>query len=227
VAMPWLGKVKAVLQMWWPGDEGGWATANVLAGRKNPAGRLPFTWAQRLTDYAAGDPAHPERAGNDPNGKASFSEGIDVGYRWFDRLGTVPRYPFGFGLSYTRFVYSGLKISADRDGGLDVRFVVRNAGSADGEEIAQIYLSPPRQAPKGVPFAVKTLAGFDRIFLKMGAAREVIIHVDRRRTQYWSVAQNRWLDAAATRTVFVAASSRDVRLQAAVPAKRAGMRAHH
>src|SRR5208283_611238 len=85
VAMPWLDNVKAVLQMWWPGDEGGWATANLLLGKSSPAGRLPFTWARRLEDYAATDPRHPERSQKGVDGKTTFSEGVDVGYRWFDR----------------------------------------------------------------------------------------------------------------------------------------------
>jgi len=211
VAMPWLAKVKAVLQMWWPGDEGGQATANVLSGRKNPAGRLPFTWAKQLTDYAAGDPAHPERAGRD--GKAVFSEGVDIGYRWFERTGAEPLFAFGYGLSYARFSYSGLTLTRAKDGGVDARFVLKNTSTTNGEEVAQVYLSPPKQPIPGVAFAVKALAGFERISLKAGEARSVAIHIPPRRLQYWSVAQNGWIDAAATRTVWVGASSRDLRLE--------------
>src|SRR5262252_3827328 len=85
IALPWLNRVKALLQMWWPGDEGGWATANILLGKVNPAGRLPFTWGKRLEDYAATDPAHPERSAKGVNGATTFSEGVNVGYRWFDK----------------------------------------------------------------------------------------------------------------------------------------------
>ncbi len=81
IAMPWLPKVKAVLEMWWPGDEGGWATAKTLLGQSNPAGRLPFTWAKQLTDYPATDPAHPERSAKGVDGKTTYSEGVLVGYR--------------------------------------------------------------------------------------------------------------------------------------------------
>src|SRR5664279_1633992 len=81
VALPWINKVKAVLQMWWPGDEGGWATANLLLGKTSPAGRLPFTWAKRLEDYPATDPTHLERSGNGVDGITTFSEGVHIGYR--------------------------------------------------------------------------------------------------------------------------------------------------
>lgn len=212
VAMPWLDKVKGVVQMWWPGDEGGWATANVLAGRKNPAGRLPFTWAHRLEDYATTDPAHPERAGHD--GTAVFSEGVDVGYRWFDRTDKAPLYPFGFGLSYTKFTYSKFAISKAGDGGYDVSFTLKNAGATDGEEVPQVYVSAPREPEPGVQFAVNALAGFDRVFLGAGQSKRVTIHLDPRRTQYWSVAERKWVDATSTRTVSVGSSSRDLRLHA-------------
>jgi beta-glucosidase len=214
VAMPWLSKVKAVVQMWWPGDEGGAATANILSGQKNPAGRLPFTWGKELADYPAADPKFPERSAAD--GKVRFSEGLDVGYRWFERKAVAPLYPFGFGLSYTHFAYSKLKLAHRADGGLAVSFAVKNAGPADGEEVPQVYLSPPLKPPAGVAFAPTALAGFDRIALRAGETRTVTIAVPKRRLQYWSEADKTWVDAALTRTVSVGSSSQDVRLKAAV-----------
>ncbi len=212
IAMPWIGKVKGVLQMWWPGDEGGWATANVLAGKKNPAGRLPFTWAKRLEDYAANDPAHPERAATTPGAKVAYSEGVDVGYRWFDKQHIAPLYPFGYGLSYTSFAYSELKVVKAKDGGYDVHFMLKNTGNVDGEDVPQVYVSAPAKPVKGVQFAVNALAGFDRTFLKAGEAKPITIHIDRRRTQYWSVPGKKWVDAAASRVLSVGASSHDERL---------------
>jgi beta-glucosidase len=214
VAMPWLAKVKAVVQMWWPGDEGGWATANILSGRKNPAGRLPFTWGKQLADYPAADPKFPERSGANPDGKVRFSEGLDVGYRWFEKKGVAPLFPFGYGLSFTRFAYSGLRVMRRADGGLAVTFAIKNAGSVDGEEVPQVYLSPPLKPPSGVSFALKALAGFDRIAIKAGETRTVTIKVDRRRLQYWSA--GRWNDAGPTRIVSVGPSSQDLRLKAPV-----------
>jgi beta-glucosidase len=214
VAMPWLDKVKAVLQMWWPGDEGGWATADLLLGRANPAGRLPFTWPQRAQDMPASDPAHPERGDEGIKNTTTYSEGIFVGYRWFDEQGTDPLYPFGYGLSYTHFTYSGLKVQPSKDGGADVSFTVKNAGMVAGDEVPQVYLSAPADAPSGAQFALRALAGFTRIHLAPGASQTVSIHLDRRRFQYWSVKENAWQDALGPRTVSVGASSRDLRVNA-------------
>lgn len=216
VAMPWLGKVKAVLQMWWPGDEGGWATADVLLGRANPAGRLPFTWPRRLQDMPADDPTHPERSNEGIHGVATYSEGIFVGYRWFDNRKIDPLFPFGFGLSYTQFAYSNLHVAATADGGADVQFKVKNTGSRSGDEVAQVYLSAPGNPPAGVQFAVRALAGFDRVLLQPGESRQFSMHLDARRFQYWSVTDAKWVTAPGERMVFVGASSRDLRLRVAV-----------
>ena len=219
VEMPWLDKVKGVLQMWWPGDEGGWATADLLLGRASPAGRLPFTWPHRAQDMPAGDPAHPERSDEGINNTATYSEGIFVGYRWFDKQGVDPLYPFGYGLSYSHFTYSGLKVQPSKDGGADVSFAVKNAGAVAGDEVSQVYLSAPADAPSGAQFAVRALAGFTRIHLAPGASRTVSIHLDRHRFQYWSTKDNSWQDALGARTVSVGASARDLRLngQLALP----------
>jgi len=214
VAMPWLDKVKAVLQMWWPGDEGGWATADVLLGRANPAGRLPFTWPHLATDMPASDPAHPERGDEGIKNTATYSEGIYVGYRWFDKQGIEPLYAFGYGLSYTHFTYSGLKVQPSKDGGADVSFAVKNAGAVTGDEVPQVYLSAPADAPSGAEFAARALAGFTRIHLAAGASQTVSVHLDRRRFQYWSIKDNSWQDALGERTVSVGASERDLRLNA-------------
>ena len=213
VAMPWLAKVKAVLEMWYPGDAGGPATAAILLGRRNPAGRLPFTWPQRLDQCVANDPAHPERSSSGANHKTYYSEGIYIGYRWFDKQNLEPLYPFGHGLSYTSFQYSALKVAHARDGGLDVSFRLHNVGKRDGDEVPQVYLGAPSEGPSGVQFAVKALAAFDRINLTPGQWRDVTLHVPLRRLQYWSKTANNWAMATGARKVYVAASSRDIRLQ--------------
>jgi len=211
VAMPWIGNVKAVLQMWWPGDEGGWATADVLLGKANPAGRLPFTWAKRLNDYAPNDPAHPERSAKGVDGKTTYSEGVDVGYRWFDKEKIEPLFPFGFGLSYTSFGYSDLKARKAADNGLDVSVRVKNTGSVAGDEVPQVYLDAPLERPQGVQFAVRTLAAFDRVTLAPGESREVMMHVAPRSLEYWSTMEHRWVRSDARR-VRVGSSSRDLKL---------------
>ena len=216
VAMPWLGTVKAVLQMWFPGDEGGWATANILLGKVNPAGRLPFTWAKRIEDYPATDPAHPERSAKGVDGKTTYSEGIDVGYRWFDKQKIEPLFPFGYGLSYGCFSYSNLRVTEAADHGWDIAIRVENTGKMGGDEVPQVYLDAPGQRPDGVQFALRTLAAFDRITLGAGEAKEVTMHVPARSMEYWSVAENRWVRSDARR-VWVGASSRDLRLSANIP----------
>jgi beta-glucosidase len=217
VAMPWLDKVKGVLQMWWPGDQGGPATANILLGKANPAGRLPITWPERLEQMVAQDPTgHPERTNAGVEGKTTYSEGIFVGYRWFDQQNLKPLFPFGYGLSYTNFQYSGIKVVPAKDGGLDVSFTVKNTGKIAGDEVTQVYLGAPKNPPAGAQFAVRALAQFDRVTLTPGQSRNLTLHVEPRRLQYWSIAAGKWQTAAGPRTAYVGASSRDIRLQADV-----------
>jgi beta-glucosidase len=212
VALPWASRVKAILEMWWPGDEGGWATAKVLLGRTSPAGRLPVTWARALKDYPATDPGHPERSSQGVGGRTTFSEGVNVGYRWFDQQGVEPLFPFGHGLSYTTFEYSALKVANADDGGVDISVRIRNAGHADGDETPQVYLGAPTERPAGVRFPVRKLAAFDRVSLRAGQIKTVTLHVPLRQFQYWSAARHQWVTALGERTVSVGASSRDPRL---------------
>ena len=212
VALPWVDKVKAVLEMWWPGDEGGWSTANLLLGKASPAGRLPVTWGKSLEDYPATDPKHPERSRKGVDGKTTYSEGVNVGYRWFDKENTAPLFAFGYGLSYTTFEYSGLKIEKVAGGGLDVQVHIKNTGRADSDEVPQVYLGAPAEIPAGVQFPVRALVAFDRIHLAAGEAKTVTLHVPERQLQYWSTASGKWVTATGKRTVSVGASSRDLRL---------------
>ena len=216
VAMPWLPKVKAVLEMWWPGDEGGWATAKTLIGQNNPAGRLPFTWAKQLADYPATDPAHPERSAKGVDGKTTYSEGVLVGYRWFDHENIEPLYPFGHGLSYTKFTYSAFKVNKAEDGGADVSVSVKNTGDVAGDEVAQVYLEAPKDQPSGAQFALRTLAAFDRLTLAAGESKIVTMHVSPREFEYWSTSQNAWVTPKGTRELKVGPSSRELVLSATI-----------
>jgi beta-glucosidase len=214
IAMPWLSRVRAVLQMWYPGDEGGWATADLLLGRVSPGGRLPFTWPERLSDEVANDPAHRERSSAGLNGHTRYAEGLDVGYRWYDRNLIAPLFPFGFGLSYTSFEYSDLRAKADADGA-KVQFRLHNRGSIPGDEVVQVYVGPPRTQHPDAQFAVRALAAFERVHLEPGASRELTLRIPLRQLQYWSASGHRWMDAP-DRKVYVGASSRDVRLSGAL-----------
>ena len=234
IAMPWLGSVKSVLEMWYPGDTGGYATANVLLGRADPAGRLPFTWPASLGQGVANQPAtHPERTSNgvDASGKycttpgspfsgpqctTTYTEGIFAGYRWYDQQHETPLYPFGYGLSYTRFAYSGLHWASARDGGLDVAFRVTDAGTAAGDEVPQVYLGAPASAPAGVPFAGRALAAYSRIRLRPGQSEMVSLHVPLRQFQYWDTQAGRWVTAAGQRPLYVAGHERSADLSATI-----------
>jgi beta-glucosidase len=171
---------------------------------------LPVTFPARLEDnptFSADGSRYPG-----VDNEEFYDEGIFVGYRWYDKHAIQPLFPFGHGLSYSRFRYTDLEIRRDR-GGLDVTFVVQNTGRRRAAEVPQVYLGPPRN-PR-VPMAVRALVGFTRIELAPGQAERVTVHVDRRALSYWSVERNGWVVASGTRPVFVGASSRDLRLQAA------------
>jgi beta-glucosidase len=231
VAMPWLANVRAVLQMWYPGDEGGVATANVLLGDVDAGGRSPFTWPHAITDTLAHQPAHPERSSEGihgrgtctawgPNtgedcGQTTYSEGVHIGYRFFDLMQQAPLYPFGYGLSYTTFAYSNLTVVADADGSLTVRFRVRNTGARRGSATPQVYLGAPDNVPPGVRFATRALAAFTRVELAAGASQDVQLEVPARLLQYWSSTYG-WRTATGTRSLFVGAHARDVALEARV-----------
>ena len=212
VAMPWLSKVKGVLQMWWPGDEGGWATANVLLGKTSPAGRLPFTWAKKLTDYPATDPNYVERSSKGVDGKTTYSEGVNVGYRWFDKQKIEPVFPFGFGLSYTRFAYSNLKVAPAQNGDFVAVFTLANTGNVASDEVPQVYLGAPEQKLAG-DFPIRALAAFDRIHLNAGESKLVSIQIPAQRFQFWNADAGKWALATGERSVFVGGSSRDLPLE--------------
>jgi beta-glucosidase len=219
VAMPWLSQVKAVLDMGWTGDLGGWATAKVLLGEANAGGRLPFTWPKRIEDTPANDPAFPERSYKGVAGKTTFSEGILVGYRWFDRQKLAPEFPFGFGLSYTTFAYSGIKTAITADSGVGVSVTIKNTGTVAGDEVVQVYLDKQANPPAGVQFANDVLAGFERVSLQPGESKEVQIHVPRRQLEYWSTGQGKWIAVVGPRMLWAGGSSRDRRIEGRVVVK--------
>ncbi|MBB5059861.1 beta-glucosidase [Granulicella aggregans] len=216
VAMPWIDKVKGVVEMWWTGDEGGPAEAKILLGLANPGGKLPMTWGKALEDYPATSPAHPERSSAGVDGKTTFSEGVLVGYRWFDDQKIEPLFPFGYGLSYTKFAMSDVKVKPSAGGGAEVSVKVKNTGAVAGDEVAEVYLEAPKSKPEGVQFAPKTLAAFDRISLKPGEEREVKLTIAPRAFEYWSVDKKKWMKPEGSRMVWVGDSSRDLTLKAEV-----------
>jgi beta-glucosidase len=217
VLMPWINQVSSVLETWYPGQEGGGATADLLLGLANPGGKLPVTFpaAESDTPVAGSPDRYPgvPLAGA-PAGQTveQYSEGILVGYRWYDRQSIRPLFPFGAGLSYTSFTYSNLRVEAGshHDGGLDVTFSVRNSGSRTGAEVPQVYLGPPPAQP--APMADRALAGFTRVTLRAGESEQISVRVPARELSYWSTAEQAWVVATGRRPVYVGSSSRDIRL---------------
>lgn len=220
VLMPWKERVRAIVEMWYPGQEGGWATVNLLLGRTNPAGRLPVTFPVRLEDTPSRAAGHPERLpqGGPPGsgvlgGDAplvSYSEGTAVGYRWYDQQNIEPLFPFGHGLSYTRFEYSDLSLKP-APGGANVTFTLRNAGARRGAEVVQVYLGPAGHAAVATP--PRALAGFERVELEPGQKRLVSIHLSARALSIWSTERHAWERVASGRRIYVGSSSRDIRLK--------------
>lgn len=222
VLMPWVGAVKAILEMWLPGQEGGDASAQLLLGLADPGGKLPMTFPNDVTPFTG----HPERfPGVNVHGQPAtsgpttetYTEGLQMGYRWYDEQGVTPLFPFGHGLSYTKFRYSELNARRSDDGGLEIRFAVTNTGSVAGDEVPQIYLGKPKSAlPEGVQSVPQSLAGFTRVHLLPGKSATVRIHVDPRQLSYWSTATGNWVIATGEREVMVGSSSRDQRLTTVV-----------
>jgi beta-glucosidase len=189
VAMPWLAQVPAVLEAWYPGTSGGEAIANVLFGAVNPSGHLPATFPaseQQLPRVKVdGDPNNP-----DLQFAVDYHEGAALGYKWFDLKGHKPLFPFGHGLSYTSFSYSGLS-SQVKDGRLHVRFKVTNTGSVAGKDVPQVYVSPLSAKWE----APKRLAGWDKVALQPGESKEVELAVEPRVLAMFDEASRTWRTA--------------------------------
>ncbi|GGX67921.1 beta-glucosidase family protein [Streptomyces fructofermentans] len=205
-SMPWLDRTAAVLQMYYPGQEGAAATAAVLFGDCDPGGRLTQSFPADDDHHpVAGDPRRYPGVG----GVQEYSEGVHVGHRWYDAEGVRPLFPFGHGLSYTSFVYEE-PVAERTDDGLEVAFTVRNTGPRDGVDVPQVYVGPSPDLR--VPQAVRVLGGYLRIALRAGESRRVAVRVDRRTLSSWDARRHGWVLGTGPRTVWVAASSREPRL---------------
>src|SRR5271166_154619 len=167
VVMPWLNQVAAVVDAWYPGQSSGTALASVLFGRTDPSGHLPVTFPQNLSQVPASTTA--QFPGNGTT--VQYSEGLDVGYRWYNDKNIPPLFPFGYGLSYTKFAYSNLRVTPVVNGTQDVRVsaTVRNIGRRSGAEVAQLYVTEPAAA--GEP--PRQLKGFQRVNLAPGQSTRV------------------------------------------------------
>jgi beta-glucosidase len=223
VSMPWSNQVKAIVEAWYPGIGGGQALANVLFGRVDPSGKLPVTFAATENDLP-----HPHVTGltnrtanngmdaaakkdEEPHGfTVDYNvEGMMVGYRWFQVKKEKPLFPFGFGLSYTSFTYSDLRVDPDAK---NVTFELRNTGTRQGDEIAQVYVTLPEAA--GEPF--RKLAGWQRVPLAPGASRTVTIPLDPLYLSTFSTVNDAWHRIAGEYRIDLGGSYVDLPLHASV-----------
>jgi beta-glucosidase len=204
----WINQVPALLHAWYPGENGGQALGEILFGQVNPSGKLPITMEKSLAD-------NPTTANYPTTSDAlsiRYTEGLFVGYRGYEENHIQPQYPFGYGLSYTTFAYSDLKIAPPQLNGnnhVTVSFTVTNTGNLAGAEIAELYVgqqNPPITRP------IKELKGFQKVFLQPGASQKVSLELDQRSVAYFNTTIHQWDGLPGTYNVLVGASSQDIRL---------------
>ena len=202
VTMPWLGQVGAVLDAWYPGQTNGTALADVLLGKLNPSGHLPVTFPTSLAQVPPSNPAQFPGTG----GQVQYSEGVDVGYRWYDTNDLRPLFPFGYGLSYTRFAFSHLRVIRPvTDGVHDVRAsaTISNVGERSGTDVAQLYMGDPAAAAE----PPRQLVGFQKVSLPPGQSTRVRFTITPRDSWWWDQAAGGWSQSAGTYRVYVGDSS--------------------
>ncbi|RST30216.1 glycosyl hydrolase [Sphingomonas ginkgonis] len=208
VLMPWAARVPAILETWYPGSAGGAAIARLLTGAANPSGKLPATFPMSEAQLP-----RPVRPGTGLKDGEMFSirydEGATVGYKWFDARNLQPLFPFGHGLSYTSFAYTGLT-ARPAGGAIEASVTVRNTGRRAGKEVVQLYVSPQR----GGWEAPRRLAAFEKVSLAPGQSRRVTLRVDPRLLATYAGGQ--WSIAPGAYDVLAASSSRDFRSRASV-----------
>jgi beta-glucosidase len=220
ILMPWVSRVPAILEAWYPGEEDGNAVAAVLFGAVNPSGKLPITFPKQLADLPASTPEQYPGI----NGVVHYSEGIFVGYRHYDARRIEPLFPFGYGLSYTTFAYSHLRISpagisfgSHADRVVTVDFDVTNTGKRAGAEVVQLYVGMP--SSRAVPEPPKQLKGFERLELKPGETSHAHLELGARSFSYWDMNAHNWRVMAGTYRILIGSSSRDIRLEGKVTAR--------
>ena len=214
----WIDKTPALLDMWYGGQEGGNALAAILFGDSNPSGKLPVTLPKRFED----SPAAKNYPGT--NLVVNYAEGIYVGYRYYDTKNVEPQFPFGFGLSYTKFEYSDLKAASFieysgsvQSSGVAVSLKIINSGARAGTEVVQLYV---HDGHSKIDRPAHEIKGFSRVELNPGESKTVELKLDRSAFEYWSPETKHWTLDPGTFEIQVGASSRDIRLRAPVQVTR-------
>jgi beta-glucosidase len=223
VLMPWLDEVSAVLGTWYPGQRGGQAIADILFGKGNPSGKLPISFPKSEAD-------HPRlHIQSPPAGEGYFdvdyTEGLDVGYKWYEAKGIKPLFPFGYGLSYTRFSFSNIELTpglTDGTRNIEVSFDLKNTGTREGADVAEVYLGFP--ADTGEP--PKRLFGWDKVSLAPGQSRRVTVTIVPLSASHplsiWNTATNGWSIEDGSYKVFVGDSSQDIHVFGTLNIHRSG-----
>ncbi len=212
-AMPWIGQVSAAIEVWYPGIRGAEALANILFGDVNPSGKLPVSFAKSDAELP-----HPQIPGSNLKGPANapwklpdfnidYTEGLKVGYKWFDAEDKVPLFAFGHGLSYTTFAYSGLKADLDK-----VSFTVRNTGKRAGAEIAQVYVGLPAAANE----PPKRLVAWEKVELAPGESKTVTLAIEPKFLSIFDEQKNDWSLMPGEYKFMAGGSSRSTPLTATV-----------
>jgi beta-glucosidase len=192
-----------LLHTWYAGQEAGNALAKILFGEVNPSGKLPISWERRIED----NPAYASYYEIQGTRDVKYTEGIFLGYRFYDKSGVKPLFPFGFGLSYTRFSFSHLSVTPERvspGSSVVVGFDIRNVGTRSGAEIAEVYVGDPSAT---VPRPVRELKAFSRVMLAPGESRHVAVSLDRRSMGYWDTSTHGWQVDPGEFVVYVGDSS--------------------
>jgi len=209
VAMPWNEKVTSILQAWFPGEEGSNALTKILLGEANPSGKLPVTFPARIEDS-------PTYILYGPGRDANYGEGVFVGYRFYDKKDVAPLYPFGHGLSYTTFQYSGLSLPEQSTVGssIIVNVKVANTGKIPGGEVVQLYVGD--EGERGVLRPVRELKAFQKVHLDPGESKMVEFELTARDFAYYDIHKKKWVAEPGRYIVSVGSSSRDIRLSESV-----------
>lgn len=209
VTMPWLSQVRGVLEAWYPGQQDGAAVAAVLFGDVDPGGKLPITFPTSLSETPVATPAQFPGVG----GEVQYSEGLDVGYRWYAANKVTPLFPFGFGLSYTTFSFRHLTVSPTTTtsvGTVQVTATVTNTGDRAGSEVAQLYLDDPASAGEP-PLQLK---GFQKVTLNAGQSSQVHFTLSPHDLSYWDSTAQTWVVTDGTYRIMVGDSSANLPLDA-------------
>lgn len=215
VAMPWVDKVNAIMEAWYCGSEAGNALADIIFGKVNPSGKLPFTFPARLEDNGA----HALEAYNATSTSAEYKEGIFVGYRYAQKNGISPLFAFGHGLSYTDFSYSEASVSGTSmpvNGEITIKVKVTNSGKTAGKEVVQMYIGDDESS---VERPVMELKGFRKIALEPGETAEVAFTVEPQMLKFYDVEKGDWTLEKGRFTAYIGSSSEDIRTKAVFDVK--------